>query len=141
MRGVVSALTAAQMAIVGAPATLPEDVAMPEIRYEIHDLGDLPDYDFSRHPYQPRPADGEAPSVAGYCAVLRRNGKWFARREFEGGASGSIAYATRDEAVAEIESAVSAAARFWMEKVGWKLSGDKAPNHDRWGTRTDQVIR
>ena len=28
-----------------------------------------------------------------------------------------------------------------MEKVGWKLAGDKAPEHDRRGRRLDQVIR
>ena len=135
----MTALSSAQSAVVGAPPQIPAGVAWPPITYEIHDLGDHPDYNFFRTPRQPDP-DGPPP-LAGYCAVVRSDGKWFAHREYHGGGHGSIGYATRAEAVADIESSVNQTAAFWMEKVGWKLAGDKYDARDARGRYTQQVIR
>lgn len=132
-------LDAAQSAFVGAPPNVPDGVEWPEVAYEIHDLGDLEEYDFFRH--RPPASEAEVASVAGYCAVLRHGGKWFAHRQHQGGASGSIGYTTREEAITLIKAQVTAATAFWMEKVGWKLAGDKAEARDRWGRYRQQVIR
>lgn len=142
----MTALTAAQAAIVGKPPELPDGVEWPEIVYEIHDLGLVADdvsfgYYGGRLLGSPTPK-GEAPALAGHNAVyLRTNGLWFAYRETDGGSTGSVGYATREEAVAELEQRITGATAFWMEKVGWKLAGDKSPARDRWGGHTQQVIR
>lgn len=134
-------LSAAQMAVVGEPPqNAPEDVEWPEIRYEIDDLGDQPDFDFMRW-FNQHQGDEGVSSVAGYCAVVRKDGKWFAGRSYYGGGHGSTAYETRDEAVACIASSVDSTARFWMEKVGWKIAGDQHMDRDRWGRHAQQVIR
>lgn len=141
----MSGLDAAQARFVGTRLDVPEGVEAPEIRYEIVDLGEMPD-DFSPGVYcgqrmaEPTPK-GEAPPLASYLAVYQRRGSWFSYRETDGASYGSHAYDTRKEAVANLEQGVAGDVAFWMEKVGWLLAGDRAENRDRWGRHSQQVIR
>lgn len=125
----MSELSAAQAAVVGAPSHVPDGVERPEIRYDIHDLGELP---FNPDIYQRTSGAGaenralKVPRMVGYAAVVRVAGeerpgqRWYAMCDGAG-----MWAADREAAVAEIERYVAFTASFWMEKVGWRLAGDR----------------
>lgn len=132
-------LAALPTQIVGESLNLPDGVDWPEIRYELHDLGDLdemPGYGASLPKLLglPTRAEGAVPTVAGVNAVFSHRGKWFAWRASDGGGCRSAGVDTRTEAAADIERQVGQTAAFWMEKVRWRINGDLAdpPSYRRW---------
>lgn len=139
-------LSAMQMAVVGAPADLPDGAEWPVVRYEIHDLGEMSEELWERinhgHLLGERTPEGQAPPVAGYSAVFTREGKWFARRESDGGSSSSCAFDTREEVESYVRNDIDQVVGFWMEKVGWRIAGDLTTS-PTWDRRRDksQVIR
>lgn len=137
-------LNAMQTQIVGSPPNLPEGVDWPAVRYDIHDLGEVSEELWERinGGHQLGQRTDEAPPVAGYSAVFVHDGRWFARRESDGGSSRSHAFESREAAEEHIRADVALVVGFWMEKVGWLLAGDLTtpPSWDRSRYRS-RVIR